>query len=193
VAEQLNLDPGRLAEYGQRRKTAYEHAWQIRELLGYRDFGADEAEIREFVAARVWASAMQVLMAAPEATEERLVSLVEVWKAIEEVVPREKLAAAVVTVAAFVPVADDDAAAEWRAELVKRYRTVQGFIEPLLATIRFRAVEAGAPVLAMVRAAAAMAKSRRRHGPADIAAHEHLISGSWGGRGGRHTGPPPRR
>ncbi|WP_155342708.1 hypothetical protein [Acrocarpospora pleiomorpha] len=130
-------------------------------------------------AARTMASAMEVLMTTPEATEERLVSLVEAWKAIEEVVPREKLAAAVETVAAFVPVTDDDAAAEWRAELVKRYRTVQGFIEPLLTTIRFRALEAGTRVLAMVGAAAVMAKSRRRYGPDDITAHEHLITGSW--------------
>ncbi|PRX45336.1 Tn3 transposase DDE domain-containing protein [Nonomuraea fuscirosea] len=130
-------------------------------------------------AARTMASAMEVLMAVPEATEERLVSLVEVWKAIEEVVPREKLASAVETVAAFVPTTDDDAAAQWRAELVKRYRTVQGFIEPLLSTIRFRAVEAGTVVLAMVRTAAAMAKSRRRYAPGDIAAHAELITGSW--------------
>lgn len=117
-------------------------------------------------------------MSVPEATEERLVSLVDVWKAIEEVVPREKLASAVETVAAFVPVSDDDAAAQWRAELVKRYRTVQGFIDPLLSTIRFRAVKAGTPVLAMVRAAAVMAKSRR-YAPGDIAAHDELTTGSW--------------
>ncbi|GAB3895641.1 hypothetical protein [Microbispora bryophytorum] len=84
---------------------------------------------------------------------------------------REKLASAVETVAAF----------EWRAELVKRYSTVQGFIEPLLSTIRFRAVEAGTAVLAMVRTAAAMAKSRRRYAPDDIAAHDELIPGSWRG------------
>ncbi|MGW0447946.1 Tn3 family transposase [Streptosporangium sandarakinum] len=130
-------------------------------------------------AARTMASAMEVLMGAPEATADRLVSLVEVWKAIEEVVPRERLAAAVETVAAFVPVTDDDAAAEWRAELVKRYRTVQGFIELLLEVIGFRAVAAGGPVLAMVRTAAAMAKGRRRYAPGDIAAHEHLITGAW--------------
>ncbi|MGW4475207.1 hypothetical protein ACWENQ_36545 [Nonomuraea sp. NPDC004354] len=92
-----------------------------------------------------------------------------------------KLAAAVETVAAFVTVTDDDAAAEWRSELVNRYRTVQGFIEPLLTTIRFRMVEAGSPVLAMVRTAAVMAKGRRRYGPTDIAAHEALSLG----RGGR--------
>ncbi|MEU6409202.1 hypothetical protein [Microbispora sp. NPDC046933] len=80
-------------------------------------------------AARTMASAVEVLMSAPEATEDRLVSLVEVWKAIEEVVPREKLASAVETIVAFVHMTHDDAAAEWRAELIKRYRTVQGFIE----------------------------------------------------------------
>lgn len=62
-------------------------------------------------AVRTMASAMEVLIAAPEATGGRLVSPVEVWKAIEQVVPREKPAAAVETVAEFVPVTDDDAAA----------------------------------------------------------------------------------
>lgn len=86
-------------------------------------------------------------------------SLAEVWNEVERVVPREKLTAAVEVIAAFVPETDDDAAAAWRAELVKRYRTVQHFIELLLETIEFRAVEAGRPVLAMVAAAAAMAKA----------------------------------
>ncbi|MER5324599.1 DUF4158 domain-containing protein [Streptosporangium roseum] len=152
-------------------------------LLARAERAGKAEQLRTFpklrLAARTMASAVEVLTGAPEATADRLVSLVEVWKAIEEVVPREKLAAAVETVAAFVPVTDDDAAAEWRAELVKRYRTVQGFIEPLLATIRLRAVEAGGPVLAMVATAAAMAKRRRRYGPADIAAHESLVTGSW--------------
>ncbi|WP_344315970.1 DUF4158 domain-containing protein [Acrocarpospora pleiomorpha] len=56
VADQLALDPSDFAGYGQRQQTVYEHAWEIRELLGYRDFSAGEAEIREFVAARVWSS-----------------------------------------------------------------------------------------------------------------------------------------
>lgn len=56
VAEQLELDPECLAGYGRRQQTVYEHAWEIRELLGYRDFGACETEVRAFVAARVWAS-----------------------------------------------------------------------------------------------------------------------------------------
>ncbi|MFB4271410.1 Tn3 family transposase [Nonomuraea sp. GTA35] len=56
---------------------------------------------------------------------------------------------------------------------------MQGFIELLLEVIRFRAVEAGAPVLAMVRMAAAVAKGRRRYGPGDVAEREALITGSW--------------
>jgi hypothetical protein len=35
--------------------TAYEHQWEIRRECGYRDFAVGEAELREFVAARVWA------------------------------------------------------------------------------------------------------------------------------------------
>ncbi|MBE3011836.1 DUF4158 domain-containing protein [Microbispora sp. NEAU-D428] len=34
VAEQLGVDAARFAEYGQRQQTEYEHAWEIRELLG---------------------------------------------------------------------------------------------------------------------------------------------------------------
>ncbi|HZE32263.1 MAG TPA: Tn3 family transposase [Actinoallomurus sp.] len=56
---------------------------------------------------------------------------------------------------------------------------MQHFIELLLEVIGFRAVEAGAPVVAMVRAAAAMAKARRRYDRADVAADEELITGSW--------------
>jgi hypothetical protein len=54
---------------------------------------------------------MEILMNAPQATEDRLVSLAEVWNEIERVVPRDKLTAAVEVIAAFVPETDDDAAA----------------------------------------------------------------------------------
>src|SRR5262245_48608483 len=88
---------------------------------------------------------MEILMGAPQATEDRLVSLAEVWNEVERVVSREKLSAAVATIASFVPETDDDAAAACGAELVKRYRTVRHFLELLLEVIDFRAVEAGAP------------------------------------------------
>jgi hypothetical protein len=56
VGEQLGVDPAELAEYGRRAQTVYEHAWEIRELLGYRDFADGEGELRRFVAARVWST-----------------------------------------------------------------------------------------------------------------------------------------
>ncbi|MGW4798221.1 DUF4158 domain-containing protein [Nonomuraea sp. NPDC004297] len=57
VAEQLGLDFEHFADHGQRQQTVYEHAWKIRELLDYRDFGSCESELRQYVAARVWGSA----------------------------------------------------------------------------------------------------------------------------------------
>lgn len=56
VADQLDVDPGRLEEYRTRAQTAYEHAWQIRDTFGYREFAAGEEDLRAYLAARVWAS-----------------------------------------------------------------------------------------------------------------------------------------
>jgi len=56
VAERLGIDPACFAGYTSRAQTAYEHAWEIRDALGYREFAAAEGELRGFVAARVWAS-----------------------------------------------------------------------------------------------------------------------------------------
>lgn len=129
-------------------------------------------------AAKKMAAAMDVLINTPQATTTRVISLAEVWNAIEEVVPREKLMEAVKTVAEQVP-EDADEAAEWRARLVKRFRTVQGFIELLVEVIDFDAVEAGRPVLEALRTAAVMARSRKHYKAADIASHAALTAGSW--------------
>jgi hypothetical protein len=56
VAEQIGIDADVFAEYGRRGQTVYEHSWQIRELLGYRDFAEAEAEVRRHVAARAWST-----------------------------------------------------------------------------------------------------------------------------------------
>jgi hypothetical protein len=40
VADQLDVDPGALPDYRARVQTAYEHAWQIRDTFGYREFAA---------------------------------------------------------------------------------------------------------------------------------------------------------
>jgi hypothetical protein len=56
VGEQLGIqDPESLTAYAERPKTAYEHQWEIRRECGYRDFASGELELREFLAARVWA------------------------------------------------------------------------------------------------------------------------------------------
>ena len=56
VAEQLGEDRAQFPGYAARRQTAYEHAWEIRDTYGYREFADGEDELREFLAARVWSS-----------------------------------------------------------------------------------------------------------------------------------------
>lgn len=60
VADQVapDADVDRLmSRYMEREKTPLEHSWEIRESLGYRDFGAAEAAAREFLEARAWTRA----------------------------------------------------------------------------------------------------------------------------------------
>lgn len=57
-------------------------------------------------------------------------------------VPRAKLAEALVTIAECVSDGDGDADAEWRAALSSRYGTVRGFIRLLVDTVDFGAVQA---------------------------------------------------
>jgi TnpA family transposase len=54
VAGQLGIgDWTSVKLYGDRQQTPYEHAWEIRDLLGYRDFPDAEAEVAAFIASRV--------------------------------------------------------------------------------------------------------------------------------------------
>ncbi|MDP9843371.1 Tn3 family transposase [Streptosporangium lutulentum] len=54
VAEQLGIeDWSSVKLYGDRQQTPYEHAWQIRDSLEYREFADIEAEIADFIASRV--------------------------------------------------------------------------------------------------------------------------------------------
>ncbi|MFI6742761.1 DUF4158 domain-containing protein [Nonomuraea sp. NPDC050451] len=57
AAEQVEVDPACAPDYLARRKTAYEHSWEIRDLLGLSEFAGREQDVRAFIAARVWASA----------------------------------------------------------------------------------------------------------------------------------------
>jgi TnpA family transposase len=69
VAEQLVIrDPACLRAYAERPKTAYEHQWEIRRKCDYREFSEGEADLRAFLAARVW-----VLEEGPRALFDRAV------------------------------------------------------------------------------------------------------------------------
>ncbi len=56
AAGQPAVETGEFAAHGARRQNRYEHAWEIRDAYGYREFSAAEAEVRGFVAAWAWAS-----------------------------------------------------------------------------------------------------------------------------------------
>lgn len=72
----------------------------------------------------------------------------EVWEAIEAVVSRSELRAALVLVSENVPPADAADPDDWRSELVGRYATVSGFLKVLSKVIKFGANAEGAAVLA---------------------------------------------
>lgn len=127
-------------------------------------------------AAATVAAAVRVLLDAAETSRGGAVSVEELWGEIERVVPRGQLAAAVLTVGEFVPDEDADDDAEWRAELVKRYASVRGFIGLLVEIVDFGAAEAGAPVVAAVQRLPELL-GRRRLAAEDIAAG--LVAGSW--------------
>ncbi|MDW6064617.1 Tn3 family transposase [Streptomyces sp. FXJ1.4098] len=116
-------------------------------------------------------------MTTPPATDTgELVSVVDAWSAIEQVVPREQLAEALATIAAVVPDTDGDDDAERRAELVARYGTVRGFIRLLVEVIDFGAVEAGAPVVKALKGLPDLI-GRKKVGAEEVASD--LVTGSW--------------
>ncbi|MER5326252.1 DUF4158 domain-containing protein [Streptosporangium roseum] len=80
-------------------------------------------------------------------------SVAEMMAAVETVVSRQELAAAVESVRALLPPPgdDDDGDTEWRASLVDRYATVRPFVEALTSVIPWGATEAGTEVLAALR------------------------------------------
>ncbi len=57
VAAQLGIaDPSRVKGYGSRLPTKHEHAREIRDAVGYRDFSEAEVELRAWLEARLWAT-----------------------------------------------------------------------------------------------------------------------------------------
>ena len=76
----------------------------------------------------------------------------EVWQAIEAVVSRMELRAALELVTESVPAPGGPNPDDWRAALPARYTAVSGFLKMLPAMIEFGASAEGAPVLAAMRA-----------------------------------------
>jgi Domain of unknown function (DUF4158) len=76
----------------------------------------------------------------------------QVWEAIEAVVSRADLRAALAVISETVPPPGAEDPDDWRAGLLSRYQTVIGFLKLLPAVISFGATAEGAPVLAAMQA-----------------------------------------
>jgi hypothetical protein len=86
-----------------------------------------------------------------ESREDEDVTLAEIWNAIDDVVPRSELRAALESIAALTPAPQADPGGEWRGLLVDRYAVVRKFVPLLVATIDFGASAEAAPVLDALR------------------------------------------
>jgi TnpA family transposase len=106
----------------------------------------------------------------------------EVWEAIEAVVSRAELRAALVLVTENVPPADAADPDDWRAELLGRYSTVSGFLKLLPDVISFGANAEGAAVLEATRALPVVLACRSRL-PAPLIpgsmVHSEVVNGPW--------------
>jgi hypothetical protein len=95
---------------------------------------------------------------------------------MDDVAPRERLAAAVDTIEEWAPDDEDDDGL-WRAELVKRFGMVRGFLELLAEVIPFGASNpAGRQVLAAVRELPGLL-GRKKVRAGEI--RPELVTGSW--------------
>ena len=158
------------------------------ELLGKAHTAADKEKVRKHpklakASARL-AVAVEALFESdgwggPD--EEPRVSAV--WEAIEAVVSRSELRAALVLVNESVPPADAADADDWRAELAGRYTTVSGFLKMLPKVISFGANAEGARVLTAMQALPDVLAYRSRKSPAWLVPgtliDAAVVSGPW--------------
>jgi hypothetical protein len=100
---------------------------------------------------------------------------VDALAVMEDIAPRERLNAAVETVEEWAPDDEDDDGA-WRAELVKRFGMVRGFLELLAEVIPFEASGPGREVLAAVRELPGLLGRKRVR---DQEIRPALVVGSW--------------
>ncbi|MEV8634205.1 hypothetical protein AB0395_21375 [Streptosporangium sp. NPDC051023] len=118
----------------------------------------------------------QVDVATGEILAPGLASIDEVWAAIEAVVSRQQLTAALEAIIELTPPADSDADEAWRAMLVGRFAMVRPFLPQLCEVIQFGATAEGRPVLAALRTLPSL-MGRKRVTPEEINAS--LLIGSW--------------
>jgi hypothetical protein len=129
----------------------------------------EQASVTLDAAARAWLALVDDAGEAP-------VDPVSAWSRLQAPVPRDRLAAAVATVAELAPDDEDDRAAGTRAELVKRYATVRPFRPMLTKVLPLSVTDTGRTVLAAARTLPERAVRKRvRREEVD----EQLVTGSW--------------
>ncbi len=97
------------------------------------------------------AAAVEVLLEAEEWGQGEEMTLEVVWDAIENVVSRAELRAAVAGVTEVLPPPDADPDGEWRARLMERFASIRGFAPLLCQVVEFGSTAEAAPVLAAMR------------------------------------------
>jgi hypothetical protein len=122
------------------------------ELLGRAVRESNKANLRRYprVArdAAACAAAVGVLL---ECEGDAGLTIEALWEAIDDVVPRADLRAAVANLTSTLPPPDAEPAGEWRAELIARYAVVRSFVPQLCRTIEFGATAEAARTLAALR------------------------------------------
>lgn len=78
-----------------------------------------------------------------EITPPKVETLEAMWAEIEQVVPREELAAALVALFELTPPLDSDADEAWRSRLLTRFGTVRPFLGLLVTVVDFGRLRRG--------------------------------------------------
>lgn len=151
----------------------------VTELLGKAQRAAGKGTVRRApklakASARL-VVAVEVLLEATGWGEE--IRPAEVWDAIDMVIPRAELRAAVATVTGIVPPPDAEDDGGWRAEIAGRIATVSGFVKLLPTLIAFGANAEGIEVLRAMRCLAAQLDSSRKW--TTKTTHAQVVTGPW--------------
>lgn len=158
------------------------------ELLNKAHTAADKEKVRMHpklskATARL-AVAVEVLLESIEWGDPEDVRVCEVWAAIEAIVPRAELRAALQTANDMVPPPGAEADADdWRAELVGRFATVSGFVKQLTAVIEFDANAEGGQVLKAMEELPDVLGYRGKRPPAPLVPgtliDPEVVAGPW--------------